>query len=125
MDYLNVLSLFVGMLGTVGVAESIISLRRKINAEKKYIDYLRTEKVSRNLRVRINSFNNEGVVSDEDLTVIINRLDKAARRLSRRDRMYIAEALHQRSTIGRARYADKVLEKAGIFADSSSHVSAS
>jgi hypothetical protein len=59
-----------------------------------------------------------GAVTQKELTQIIALLERASEGLSAQDRTAVAEGLHQPSLRGRARYAAKLMNKAGIASGS-------
>jgi hypothetical protein len=106
---LPILSAAVALAGTV---LSIMKVGSKSRAEREYLRLLNANSAML-LTTRIRVMN-DGVVSEAGLTKIIEKLEQTARGLSAEDRRLVATGLHQHSVRGRARYAAKLMNKAGI-----------
>jgi hypothetical protein len=99
-------------VAVIGAAFSFLTIRHKSIAEREYSRLL--QKRAEALRKLRNRVTHDGVVSSEELNQLIASLDRAAQDLSAGHRRLISAALHQPSVRGRARYAAKVMGKAGI-----------
>jgi hypothetical protein len=88
------------------------SLWHKYKAEREYLRLLPAQ-ANALLEMR-NCVMRHGVVTSEELEELITSLDRASEGLSVKHRRLISAALHQRQLRGRARYAAKLMNKAGI-----------
>jgi hypothetical protein len=104
--------LILSIVPATAVVIGFLTIRQRSNAEREYLRLLqRRAEALRSLRNRVM---HHGVVFPEELNQLIAALDQAADGLSAEHRRLISAALHQPSVRGRARYAAKVMEKAGI-----------
>lgn len=112
MDFQGFMAIFSGLLGGLGTAMSVWTLKNKSKAEREYLRVLRRH--AENLKLMRTSAMGDGVVTEDELAQLIASLDRASECLSSQDRKLVATGLHQPSIRGRARYAAKLLNKAGI-----------
>jgi hypothetical protein len=110
LQLLLLIVLYVSLL--IWVVESVVMVVERSNAEREYLRLLPTQ--ANTLLEVYNRVMPDGVVTSEKLEQLIASLDRVSEGLSIGHRRLISAALHQRSLSGRARYAAKVMEKAGI-----------
>jgi hypothetical protein len=104
--------LILSVIPATAVVIGFLTIRHRSNAEREYLRLLqRRAEALRSVRDRVT---HDGVVFPEELNRLIAALDQAAEGLSAQHRRLISAALHQPSIRSRARYAAKVMEKAGI-----------
>jgi hypothetical protein len=105
------LSLIAVATAFIGLLASLRQIVRKMRAERECLRLLSSQPgalyIPRDELVG-------GNWSFEELHKVVSSIDRATVRLSPRDRRLIAEGLHQRSALGRARYAAKLLKAAGV-----------
>jgi hypothetical protein len=100
----------VAAAGALFVSFSAVLLNAQ--AERAYLHTLRARADElRNMRAHMMD---RGVITPEELAQLIASLDQIARSLPTKHQRLIAQGLHQRSLRGRARYAAKLMNGAGI-----------
>jgi hypothetical protein len=101
---------------TAAVAAAFVTFReivQKGRAEREYLRLLSAQATTLcSLRARLTR--DRRVMTSEELQELIASLDCVAQGLSPEYQRLIAEGLHQRSVLGRARYVAKLMNKAGI-----------
>jgi hypothetical protein len=114
MDAEIFLSVIAGSAALTGLFGSIISMAQKRRAEREFLNVLAQETVAtplRELRYRIAK---HGAMSVSELQSLTARLGSLAGGLSKEHKLQIQHGLRQRSLRGRARYAAKLMNGAGI-----------
>ena len=114
MDTEVVMSLTAGLAAFVGVFASIVALKQKQSAEREFLHVLVNATAATRLREIRSKITEDGAVSSSELQHLINSLEKLTNELSREHRPLIEHGLRQRSIRGRARYAAKLMNRAGI-----------
>jgi hypothetical protein len=112
MELQLILSLISGVVAVAGAMMSVATVWLKARAERQYLHRL-VERRSAIREIR-NRAMRDGVITPDELQQLIACLEKAAEGMPVAQRRLIAEGLHQRSMRGRARYAAKLMNKAGI-----------
>lgn len=115
----SLLSLLAASVAVAGVVHSFASVRHKSIAERRFLGLLASDP-SAVIRVRElrNQIMHDGVTTPAELRRLIACLESLSRALPEDQRRLVAEGLHQRSLRGRARYAAKLMNKAGIASGS-------
>jgi hypothetical protein len=112
MDFQIAISIVLSLLCTLTTVLTLRTLSHKSKAEREYLSILK-EQASTFQALR-NRAMHDGVVTNEELMQIVASLDSASEALSTEHRKLVLTGLHQPSLRGRARYAAKLLNKAGI-----------
>jgi hypothetical protein len=106
---------FIGLgCALMYLAVSISTIKVKREAEKHFVELLAEEHCATKLRALREEIMRDGVASYDELRTLIDCLDRVSLGLSPKHRASILSGLHQRGAIGRAWYAAKLLNKAGI-----------
>ncbi len=98
----------------VGVASSLLTIKLKVDAERRLLELLSAGELAQRLRKLRTEVMQDGVTTPEELQQLVDSLDPLLEELSAEHRRAIGEGLHQRSMRGRARYIAKLMNKAGI-----------
>ena len=114
MDPEVVMSVMAGGAACVGVLASILALTQKKHAEREFLNVLLEETAAARLRALRCKIMEDGAVSSSELQNLISSLEKLTNELSTEHRLLIEYGLRQRSLRGRARYAAKLMNRAGI-----------
>jgi len=114
MDAEIVLSVIAGTAALTGLLASIVSVAQKQRAEREFLNLLAQEAVATPLRELRRRIVKNGAVNSSELQSLTTRLGNIAGRLSREHRLQIESGLRQTSLRGRARYAAKLMNRAGI-----------
>ena len=114
MDPEVVMSVMAGGAACVGVLASILALTQKKHAEREFLNVLLEETAAARLRELRRKIMEDGAVSSSELQNLISSLEKLTNELSTEHRLLIEYGLRQRSLRGRARYAAKLMNRAGI-----------
>jgi len=114
MDAEIVLSVIAGSAAVTGLFGSIASMAQKRRAEREFLNVLAQETVARPLRELRYRIMKHGAMSVSELQSLTTRLGSLAGELSKEHKLQIQHGLKQRSLRGRARYAAKLMNRAGI-----------
>jgi hypothetical protein len=98
----------------VGLASSLLTIKLKMDAERRLLELLSAEDRAQHLRKLRSQVMQDGVTTPEELQQLVDSLEPLLQELSAEHRRAIGEGLHQRSMRGRARYIAKLMNKAGI-----------
>ncbi len=108
------MSLMAGCAALMGVWASLVTLNRKRQAERQFLSVLAGAAAATQLREIRRRIMEDGAVSSSELQSLIASLEKLTDQLSRQHKLLIEYGLRQRSLRGRARYAAKLMNRAGI-----------
>src|SRR5690349_1159377 len=108
------LSVVAASAALTALLASVVSLARKQRAEREFLNVLTQEAVAEPLREIRYRMMKQGAVSASELQRLTSRLGSLASELSKEHRLQIEHGLRQRSLRGRARYAEKLMNRAGI-----------
>ncbi len=112
MELQLIMSVISGVAAVAGVFLELAAVRLKLRAEREYLTLLVTRgKAAREVRNRVMQ---DGVITPEELQQLVVCLETAAEGMPEEQRRLISDGLRQRSMRGRARYAAKLMNKAGI-----------
>jgi hypothetical protein len=114
MDTEVVISLMAGCAALAGVFASITALTEKYRAEREFLIVLAKETAAARLRDLRCKIMKDGAVSSSELQKLIGSLEVLTNELSREHKLLIEYGLRQKSLRGRARYAAKLMNRAGI-----------
>ena len=114
MDTEVVMSLAAGCAALTGVLASVFALAQKKRAEREFLIVLVREAAATHLRELRLKIMEDGAVSSSELQNLITFLETLTNELPKEHRLQIAYGLRQRSLRGRARYAAKLMNRAGI-----------
>jgi hypothetical protein len=114
MDTEVVMSLMAGCAALAGVWASIVALTQKQRAEREFLHVLGRANAASRLREIRRKITEDGAVSSSELQSLISSLEKLTNELPREHQVLIEYGLRQRSIRGRARYAAKLMNRAGI-----------
>ena len=114
MDAEVLLSVIAGSAALTGLLASIVSLAQKRRAEREFLNLLGREAVATPLREFRHQMMKHGAMSSSELQSLIARLRSLAGELPKEHKLQIESGLRQRSLRGRARYAAKLMNSAGI-----------
>jgi len=109
-----ILSLIAGSAAVIGVIASLSLVKQKFEAERDFLSLLTNDAALPRLRELRKQIPPDGVTSPAELKQLITSLDQLTAGLSERHRQLIREGLWQPSVRGRARYAAKWMNKAGV-----------
>jgi hypothetical protein len=113
VDVQLLMSLFAATSAGAGALVTFWKIVQKSRAEREYLRLLSVHATTlRNLRAHLTR--DRGVMTSEELQELIASLDGVAHGLSPEYQRLIAEGLHQRSVLSRARYVARLMNKAGI-----------
>jgi hypothetical protein len=112
MELQLIMSMISALIAVTGAIMALASVWLKARAEREYLSRLAARGNSvREVRTRAMQ---DGVVTSNELEQLIAYLERAAEDMPAAQRRLISEGLRQRSMRGRARYAAKLMNKAGI-----------
>ena len=94
--------------------DSISRERKAIAAERSLLNLLRSDPNSQRLRRVRERMAQEGIATLGDLQPLIEPLESLTRTLPVEQQRWIEEGLLQSSARGRARYAERLMDKAGL-----------
>jgi len=114
MDTEVIMSVMAGCAAFAGVLASVVGLNQKQRAEREFLNVLANETEAAHLRVLWRKIMEDGAVSSSELQSLIGSLEKLTNELPREHKLLIEYGLRQRSIRGRARYAAKLMNRAGI-----------
>ncbi len=114
MDTEVVMSAMAGCAALAGVLASIVALAQKQRAEREFLIVLAEETAATRLRELRCKIMEDGAVSSSELQSLTTFLEKLTNELSTEHRLLVEYGLRQRSLRGRARYAAKLMNRAGI-----------
>jgi hypothetical protein len=115
MDTEVVMSMMAACAALAGVLVSITALTQKQRAEREFLTVLLArETAAARLRELRSEITKDGAVSSAELQNLIGSLEILTNELSREHKVLIGYGLRQRSIRGRARYAAKLMNRAGI-----------
>jgi hypothetical protein len=118
MDAQLLLSAVAAGAGVAGVVVSILRLKRKFDAEHMFLNLLISDPAFAGLQALRERMVHGGIATSAEVQQLVGSLDDVARALPEDYKQLIEESLLQRSVRGRARYAEKLMDKAGIGAGS-------
>ena len=108
------LSVVAGSAALTALLASVVSLAQKRRAEREFLNVLARETVAKPLRELRYRMVKQGAVSASELQSLTARLAALAGELSKEHKLQIERGLRQRSLRGRAQYAAKLMNHAGI-----------
>jgi hypothetical protein len=111
-DYL--LPAAIAVLGSIWVGASVNAIRRKLAAERLFIAVLSSAETARPLREIWEDILSDGVATIPELKLLVAALERASEALPPEVRNLALEGLRQPSLGARARYAAKLVNRAGI-----------
>jgi hypothetical protein len=114
MDTEVFMSVIAGSAAFAGVLASIVALTRKQRAEREFLVVLAQEPAVTRLRELLRQIMKDGAVSSSELQSLTTCLVKLTGELPKEHQLQIEYGLRQRSLRGRARYAAKLMNRAGI-----------
>lgn len=104
----------IAVLGSIWVAASINSIRRKLEAERHFISVLASKANASAIRHLWEDILSDGVASLPELQQLVSALERASEAIPPEKRKLVLEGLRQPSIGARARYAAKLVNRAGI-----------
>jgi hypothetical protein len=114
MDTEVVISVMAACIALTGVLASISALIEKQRAERAFLTVIAGNAAAARLREIRCAIMEDGAVSSSELQNLIGSLELLADQLPREHKLLVAYGLRQRSIRGRARYAAKLMNRAGI-----------
>jgi hypothetical protein len=114
MDTEVVISVIAACAALAGVLASISALTEKQRAERAFLTVLTRDAAATRLRELRCEIMEDGAISSFELQNLIGSLELLTNQLSREHKLLIECGLRQRSIRGRARYAAKLMNRAGI-----------
>jgi hypothetical protein len=112
IEYL-LLSVCVGITLLAAVS-GVLELKNNLAAQKNFLSLLTTDPASVKLLALRERMVDRGVIDVAELQQLTVSLERIARALPEKQRLSIERALFQESVHARARYAEMLLDKAGI-----------
>jgi predicted LPLAT superfamily acyltransferase len=103
-------------VSALAVAVSIVTIWRRANAEREYVQIVRSSGEGTRIRALYEHMQRHGKLQEDELKQLSDELARLADQLQRDERRLIREALLQHSVIGRKRYVDKVIHEAEAMA---------
>lgn len=108
------LCVIAGSAALTMLLASVVSLSQKQRAEREFLSLLTQEAVATPLRELRCQIMKRGAMSVSGLQSLTDRLGSLAGELSKEHKLQIERGLRKGSLLGRARYAAKLMNRAGI-----------
>jgi hypothetical protein len=114
MDGQLLLSAITAGAALAGLAVSTMRLQYKLAAQRRLANLLASDPASVRLQAVRERMVHDGVATAGDLQQLIGHLERLTRTLPVEQQRLIEEGLLQRSVRGRTRYAERLMDKAGL-----------